>query len=421
MKYGKVLVDQVTASGDIVEGYDGSLSITEIYDRLSRYFPGLEKDKKSGLLIGFYNDKKYTLRCKNITYLGIPHPIFKKRIQIADDLSDFYVKSLDIDATPLLIGIYEYKDNLLFAEFGIDTYVEKKAHNSSAHVYSSDLVSATTDGFFQKIDYFGNRITVFRKDMVNLFLDTVLSEKDFVLLEDDTKYGFEERMLAYYSRALNDKVIPNIQAFFDGLNKEWYGIDCYREMFDANYSKKGWAEWTGSYLEYKFEAFIDQNQDVHDTIQFYQDRSDGGIDLDLYFPVLDAYGDLKAHNIASRGIPGNDYETVMRILDKHLINSHIYYIIAEHTATKDKDYGSEVTVYWNRLLKKDNLNSYAEKMKHDATVVKAYVLDINNDNRKYLSVFRQGVNSNGRPRAPKIMIEDRNLEHFIIKELNYKY
>ena len=418
MRYGKVLVDQVTVNGDIIAGYDCSLTVTEIYDRLSRYFPGIHKE--NDLIIGEYEGKRYSLRCKNITYLGNPHPVFKKRIQIAGDLVDFYVNSLDADATPLLIGIYENQGNLLFTEFGIDTYVEKKAHNSSAHVYSSDLVSATVDGFFQKTDYFGNRVTVFRKDMVNVFLDAVLNEKDFVLTADEVKTGFEERMLAYYNHMLNDRVLPDIKTFFDGLNKNWFGIDCYNEMFEAGYSKKGWAEWTGSYLEYKFEAYINENEKVSETIQFYQDRTDGGIDLDLYFPLLETYGDLKAHNVASRGIPGNDYETVMRILNKHLVSSHIYYIIAEHTATKDKDFGSEVTVYWNRLLNKDNLNSYADKMKHDATVVRAYVLDINNDNKVYLSIFRQGVNSNGRPRAPKIMIEEKSLEHFILEEINFK-
>jgi len=34
-----------------------------------------------------------------------------------------------------------------------------------------------------------------------------------------------------------------------------------------------------------------------------------------------------------------------------------------------------------------------------------------------LTVFKQGINSNGKPRAPKIMIEHDNLKYFVIDEI----
>ena len=58
-------------------------------------------------------------------------------------------------------------------------------------------------------------------------------------------------------------------------------------------------------------------------------------------------------------------------------------------------------------------------MKHSVTLEKMYILDINQDNAGYLTVFRQGVNSNGKLRKPKIMIEQDQLSHFAIVELEF--
>ena len=61
---------------------------------------------------------------------------------------------------------------------------------------------------------------------------------------------------------------------------------------------------------------------------------------------------------------------------------------------------------------------YHKNMNDSVTLTKMYILDINCDNREYLTIFKQGINSNGKPRKPKIMIEDKNLEHFVIAESN---
>jgi hypothetical protein len=45
------------------------------------------------------------------------------------------------------------------------------------------------------------------------------------------------------------------------------------------------------------------------------------------------------------------------------------------------------------------------------------MLDINYSNREYLTKFKQGLNSNGKPREPKIMIEQDNLQHFIVDQI----
>lgn len=457
MRKGKVLVEQVMWDGSIVDDYDYSLSVMEIKRCLEKYFPEISTYKTGGLnfFVGTYKNSKYAIRCKNITYLGNPHPKYKKRIQIPDDLQLYYKTAKEIGAKPILLGVYERDNCTVFVDFRIDTYIEKKAHNSSAHIYTQDISTAITEGYFQKTDYFGNTITVFPAKNVAVFLNEYLEENHDSLYQQDTKllykkseaYKFNDsngliessievvkeedyhkKLFEFqqvnssdtllrrqvYEENLYNVVVPKIEEFFLSIKKEWFGIECYREMINACYKNKFQSEWPGFYLEYQFEKYIHEKK-ISDVVKYCQDKKKGGIDLDLYFPVLKTYGDLKSHSSNSSGIPDNDWDTVMSILDK---NNHIYYIICENVAKKDSDYQYEVTNYWNKVQKKKDLMSYHKKMKHSVTLTKMYILDINCDNRKYLTIFKQGINSNGKPRKPKIMIEDKNLEHFVIAESN---
>ena len=63
---------------------------------------------------------------------------------------------------------------------------------------------------------------------------------------------------------------------------------------------------------------------------------------------------------------------------------------------------------------KENLMSYAKKMKHNVELLGYYILEINRNNEKYLRDFNQGVNSNGKPRKPKILIGKKEVENFLI-------
>ena len=434
MKLGNVLTDQVDSNGDIVLDYDQSYSPSDHFAVLQKCFPGLQK--KDAYFLGEYGGYKFSIRVKNVTYLGIPHPIFKKRIQIASDLLGFYSEARSESRIPLLFGIYRYNENVLFVNFGLSNYINGKAHNSSAHVYSSDLSSAATDGFFQKIDFFGNEITVFKPEFVSVFFETVLAPRvqtdipkattdvhvDYLIntlnvpavTETMPKPSDALHRFSRIEKAMRNTVFPKIEEFFNAEEIEWNGIDCYNKMIQADYRNKYQPEWAGFFLEFEFESFLKEHH-LEGVICFAQDKTETGIDLDLYFPTVGVYGDLKAHSNESRGIQGNDWDTIFQLLDK---NGHVYYIVCEHFTKKDSEYGNEVARYWNTVQKKKNLLSYAARMKHSVTLNKAYILDINDRNKEYLSMFRQGVNSDGKPRAPKIMIEQSNLKHFVVKEIS---
>lgn len=58
----------------------------------------------------------------------------KKRIQIPEDLQLFYRIACSNGMTPILLGVYTFQDTLVFCDFDLKTYIEKKAHNSSSHI-----------------------------------------------------------------------------------------------------------------------------------------------------------------------------------------------------------------------------------------------------------------------------------------------
>ena len=121
--------------------------------------------------------KTIHLLVRTCTYLGNPHPIFKKRVQLPLWFNEYtnlmHIERPDVDIR--YIGVYHYGDvfhgdNIVFVDFQKDTYLLKKGHNSSAHVYTNDLFQAMTYGVFTKEDKYGNTITTVRKDRFKDYL-----------------------------------------------------------------------------------------------------------------------------------------------------------------------------------------------------------------------------------------------------------
>lgn len=413
------IVEQVEQDGSLVMDYDQTLSVRRLYEIILQTFPNIYKDT-DGMICGEYRGKHYSIRVKNVSYLGNPHPLYKKRIQIPKDIKDFYVKSIKKGCKPLLLGIYTYHKTVLFCEFNIEDYVGKKAHNSSAHIYSSDLAEAVMESYFQKDDYFGNRITVFSENVVEVFLGEIFREEtsflgEIKMIEDySAENGMQQKNVEKFS---TKDILLFFKFFFGKEEKIWRGKDCYQKMMDAHYRNCFQPEWPGFYLEFEVENSI-RKYKAEKVIQYAQDKKRGGIDLDLYFPIIDCYGDLKAHSEGSRGVQGNDWDTIFSLLEKNSGTQHIYYIVCEHSTVRDKDCNYEVTEFWNKARNKENLKSYAGRMKNCVELKRWYLLDINQRNVKYLTKFRQGINSNGKPRKPKIMIEKTNFDKFVIADFS---
>lgn len=385
MNRSNVKVEQIY-HGIVVEDYGEILNKNELQFVLKDIFPSLTV-QKDNYLYGAYRNKNFCIFYKNISYLGNPHPKFKKRIQLPLDFKKVYEENRLKNIETLLIGVYKYKDNILLCDFDTKTYLTRKSHNSSAHVYTIDLLNGERNGLFVKKDIKGNVITVFNKDKVLEFLDKKLFNEDANTIE----------------------IFDTFDDFFINLSKEWFGLQVYSDMIENNYRNKYQPEWPGFYLEYKLEEYL-RNNNKENIITFYQNKKKNQIDLDLKFPKLGFYGDLKAHSIDSSGIQGNDYNTIMKLLE----NQSIYYIVANHETEKDSNHNYEVTKFWNKKQNKKDLMSYGRKMKNSVKIKSYYILEFNKFNKKYIDIFYQGKNSDGSPRNPKICISMKKIDNFLV-------
>ena len=398
MKLGHIIVEQVNKQSELVLDYDQSLTSDELFTLIKNYFPNIEETQKSKIYHGVVDDLKFSLRIKNITYLGHPHPKFKKRIQIASDLKEFVQESRLNGYVPLLIGIYTYKSNVVFCDFEISDYLEKSANNSSAHVSTNDIREATKFGFFEKTDLFNNHIKLFT------------ACNSIVFLQNKLRNELAENPLV--------RMLKAADLFAASLGNSWLGIDAYDEMHHFDYAQRNQAEWIGFYLEYKFDVFLTKNSNLYQIFTRGLDRkSRNQIDLDIFFPELNMYGDLKAHNISSRDIIANDVRTIKNVLQRSMGES-IYYFVASGRAVLDKNMGFVTTRYYNSL-KGNPAYSYQNRMKHSFILEEYFILDLNITNYDHTKLFSQGKNSNGKPRNPKILFPGKNLNNFLIHRGNF--
>ncbi len=306
------------------------------------------------------------------------------------------------------IGIYHYEgedhsENIIFIDFHKDTYLQKKGHNSSAHVYINDLYQGMKYGTFTKKDKFGNTITVLTQ---NEFYNYLTSER------------LPTTSLFDLFRQFN-----NDFAFGRWLK----AIDTIKEMYKNEWSQWRKGEWAGMFLEYKFDKFTTDN---HLTNQMrYVGNSlkrDGDLDFDIRFDEDDFYGDLKASTISQKEAPGNDKKNFVECISRY---KKFWYVIYEHETIKDSPENNYEAAHARlQLIKKidpkykKGEHSYESKMKAKVKFVKMSIIELNHINYKdVLSDFHQGHQPDGSPRAPKFKINKRTLnnDNYVIFRYTY--
>lgn len=97
---GMKKTEQVLRNGNIVVDYDQILTTKEIKKLLYELFnPEIKEDGKQYVLY----DKIALLAC-NVTYLGNPHPIYKKRVQLKSYYLDYLSKNSANNLKTLYLG-----------------------------------------------------------------------------------------------------------------------------------------------------------------------------------------------------------------------------------------------------------------------------------------------------------------------------
>lgn len=373
-------VEQITSDNDIVSDYDVRIYPAEIRKILSNWFT---LSGNSAPYRAAYNGRPLTICVKQVSYLGHPHLPFKKRIQIPKEW-----RGVLQEANTLLLGIYKYKDNLLFVVFDKTKYANNRLNNSSAHVHSIDIQKAMEYGTFSKTDSMGNHITVCRADRFANFLEKYTTG---AMVELPVELDFLDK-------------------FSGSFPKTWYGKDCYAEMIRADYRNKYQSEWPGFYFEYVFEKYSDENPYTKRICLFVSDKRITGLDFDLNFNNR-FLGDLKCHSEESSGVLGNDKLSFDEAVSKY---GRFWYVVLSHSTEKDSNHGYQVTEYWNKAQNKEDLRSYGGRMKYSVTHKNFLVLEVNQYNRGHLKDFHQGHQPSGEPRAVKVLIPNRSIDNFLI-------
>ncbi len=356
------------------------------------------------------NNKVYHLLVRTCTYLGNPHPIYKKRVQLPCWFNEYtHITNKENPHIDIrYIGVYHYGDehhgdNIIFVDFKKDTYLTKKGHNSSAHIYTNDLFQAMTYGIFHKEDYFGNSITAIRRDKFKDYLNGHASEVNSLFdLFRQFNCGF---------------------TFGQWLN----ALDVIKEMHNNEWRQWRQAEWAGWFLEYRFNKFTIE-QHVTNRMRYVGSalKREGDLDFDIHFDEADFYGDLKASDINQKETPGNDQRNLTECIYRF---DKFWYVIYEHETVKDSEAtGFEATKGRNRFIKsvdpsydKDEM-SYHERMKHSVRFVKMAIVELNRVNfREALTEFNQGRQPDGHARKPKFNISKKVLENDNFVVFRYTY
>ena len=347
---------------------------------------------------------------RSCTYLGNPHPIFKKRVQLPlwfnEYTNNVHKNNPNIDVR--YIGVYHYADeyhgeNVVFIDFKKDTYLLKKGHNSSAHVYTNDLFQAMTYGIFTKEDQFGNTITAVRKDR------------------------FKDYLLNRQQKSAN--LFDLFRRFNCGFTfGQWLkALDVIKEMHQNDWHQWKQTEWAGWFLEYRFNKFaVEEN--VTNQMRYVGSslKREGDLDFDIRFDEEDFYGDLKASDIKKNDTPGNDQHNLIECIYRF---DKFWYVIYEHETIKDSEQlNYEATRARNRYIKsvdpsydKDEL-SYSSRMKSEVKFVKMSIVELNRINfREALTDFHQGRQPDGSARALKFNINKEVLknDNFVVFRYNY--
>ena len=403
--------EQLKIDMSVTMAQDQPLDANGLFNALGKWLGihNLKKQKILGRNVIVYeaNNKCFILLTKAITYLGNPHPTYKKRIQLPDWYQTFYneVQNQNLPYDIRFIGIYRFNDNVIFADFNKDSYLKHGLHNSSAHVYINDLYQGMVYGVFTKTDKFGNVINVVRNHNLKEYLN---------------------RGNQFY----NDNLFELFKKFNCGFTfGQWlYAVDIIKEMHSDKWHQWKQAEWAGWFLEYRFDKFIRENN-LQNVIQYTGscNKCDGLPDFDLHFVEEDFYGDLKASDLRRNETPGNDQTNLVECIYRY---RKFWYIIYEHDTIKDSGPEYRATKERNQFIRsidikyeKDDM-SYYSRMKHSVNFKKMSIIELNAVNyRNALKAFNQGCQPDGSPRNPKFMITKKilNDDNYVVFRYEYPF
>lgn len=390
-------VSQIKSDGSLVLDYDSSYTRTEIFKVLQELFGDrVRKDRKQ-----FIVSSKVALLVKNITFLGHSWTADKKRMQLPDYYPKYVLDNSGKGLQSVYLGIYHYRDVRLYVVYDPNQFIDKKSHNSSAHVNVFNLQYAQLNGYFSKRDRNGNDVRVYKKDGFVDYISRLIADEKVDLLSE------VDQFLANCATDIS-KFIP----------KKWNAIECMKEMRDAGFNNYRQNRWEGWYFEFLVQKYLKGNPTS--KLVWHNDKTKEGIDFDMVISKEKAiYLDLKTHS-SGDSIMGNAIESFEKVVEDH--DGRVYYLCLDLKAEKDSDHGYVATKFWNTLRdhpetdEEKLINESGKNFKYSVEVVGICLLSINRISFEILKQkpFNQGHNSDGKPRKPKVNVAKKYIDDLTI-------
>jgi hypothetical protein len=217
---------------------------------------------------------------------------------------------------------------------------------------------------------------------------------------------------------MEKKIIDEIYSrLIKQLPLHWDGKEIIN--FLKNNGSKNWKqmEWTGFYFQFMCERILKQ-----DNFFEIPGKKYGNVEFDGF---KDINFDFKAHSILPRSradIPTNGYEAIKSAIDDYL---EVCFIVASGEVTLDDEVQSFKK--WHDQLKGKTSKYEVERIFRGASSRRrkiAFSLKeitffvINKDNFNLAKTFQGGMrNSDGSPRAPKVMInlDSKDFEKYVFQ------
>jgi hypothetical protein len=387
---------------------------------LSFEWRNIKKQPYIGKVKLFGSDVDLNMYISSVTYLGNPHPTYKKRMQLSDSADRSYLKiDNSHESLTFMLGLYIFdEDNPIIVAW--DSTANKNAGKSkSSHVYINDILLAMQNGVSQRKDIKKNNIYCFKpqyfKDFIKYNYQYLEHKTTFIeyinqFVESVDEFMFLRNIIGFLKEDLEER------------NSVWEGKDALIEMKNNEYRNWGQTEWQGFFLEYliqqefQFDEFDELK--IENVLEMPGPRY-GNTVFDGFYNIP---WDFKVHVNKGNQVIANDMEAVENAIDEY---GKIGFIIVSGNAEIEND--REFSDWRNELkggLSKNQIENIKKNKPHRKLKVsfnpkEVIVITLSKEDIPKHGILKGVRNPNGKIRRDKLVINLNNLteEDIIIREL----
>lgn len=412
-----------------IRSYDEKINILSSGKKKDVDFLWSKNKNQPYELVYTVKDKTIKVHCyvSSVSYLGIPHPKYKKRMQLSLSADKSYLKKVNItEEIVLLLGLYVYDEsNPIIVAWDVKDN-RKAGKSKSSHVYVNDILYAMKNGVLQRADKYKNNVYCFKPEYFTEFIEynSEYPNFDISFINYLKIKGYAAKEYLFF-----DDIFNFISKKKTANTITWDGKECIKEMKKNDYSKWKETEWQGFYFEYLMEKLF--NYDDFAALEKTKKVLEipgpkyGKTRFDSFYNIP---WDFKVHSNRTRKVPANDFESVRKGIEEYGKVGFII-ICGDAEIEMDKEFSEWRNSFKGGLsqyqLKNINMEKKHRKLKASfkPKELLAIVIDENNICR-HGEFQKDMINSNDNLRNNKLEInldnisEEDVIAHYLFTDEN---